>query len=613
MKNKSGQVTIFIIIAIIIIAIAGLYFTFGKNIIGNNMPESIAPVYNDFINCMQQVALDGISLLESHGGYIYLPEFEPGSSYMPFSSQLDFSGSAIPYWYYVSGNNIPKEQVPTKQDMENQLEKYLQNNIHKCNLDNYYSQGFLITYNNPKPQIKINSKSIDVALSMPFSVDLGQESYFVDSHKFEINTNLGKLYDNAVDLYQQEQSNIILEKYGVDILRLYAPVEGIEFTCSPKIWGADKVFEELGFAIQDNTLALTTENGIRSLEDDTNYFVTDFDLSSDVYAKFINFKTWPHVYEVEPTSGNFLVSNPVGNQPGLGILGFCYNHYHFVYDIKYPVLIQLYKDDELFQFPFAVIIQGNVPRESINGSSSLIPDLNICENKNIPISVNVYDDSFNLINASVSYKCSTETCFIGNSPLQKEFPACVNGQILLSVDGFKDESYVFSTVDSGQVSLFMDREYDLNVELNLGNNPYLEEVVVYINSEDDSKTLFYPQQKRISLSKGEYSFVAYYYSNSSITIGQTVTEQCIDVARRGMLGSIGLTQEKCFEIEFPEQIVSNVLVGGGNLEIEFSENSLKNSNTLIINSEPLLVPSNVQELQANYILFDEQEIGVELK
>ena len=43
-----------------------------------------------------------------------IPEYEAGSEYMPFSSQLDFLGNPIPYWYYVSGNNIQREQVPSK-------------------------------------------------------------------------------------------------------------------------------------------------------------------------------------------------------------------------------------------------------------------------------------------------------------------------------------------------------------------------------------------------------------------------------------------------------------------------------------------------------------------
>ena len=42
----------------------------------------------------------------------------------------------------------------------------------------------------------------------------------------------------------------------------------------------------------------------------------------------------------------FHMAEPVGNQEGMGMLGFCYVAYHFVYDLAYPVLVQVYYEDE---------------------------------------------------------------------------------------------------------------------------------------------------------------------------------------------------------------------------------------------------------------------------
>ena len=38
----------------------------------------------------------------------------------------------------------------------------------------------------------------------------------------------------------------------------------------------------------------------------------------------MNSRYWPYAFEVSPTQGDILIANPVGNQEGLGILGFCY-------------------------------------------------------------------------------------------------------------------------------------------------------------------------------------------------------------------------------------------------------------------------------------------------
>ena len=108
MKNKKGQVTIFIIIAILIIAGVIAYFFLRTSLIKTSIPENVQPIYTTFLTCLEDDASTGINVLQSQGGYIFLPEFEPGSLYMPFSSQLNFLGVGVPYWYYISRNiNCP--------------------------------------------------------------------------------------------------------------------------------------------------------------------------------------------------------------------------------------------------------------------------------------------------------------------------------------------------------------------------------------------------------------------------------------------------------------------------------------------------------------------------
>jgi len=88
-SNKRGQVTIFIIIAIIIVALFAGYFMFKDKLFQEKIPSDVEPIYTNFLNCLEDQTLTGVDILESQAGYIYLPEFEKGSDYMPFSSQLD--------------------------------------------------------------------------------------------------------------------------------------------------------------------------------------------------------------------------------------------------------------------------------------------------------------------------------------------------------------------------------------------------------------------------------------------------------------------------------------------------------------------------------------------
>ena len=84
-------------------------------------------------------------------------------------------------------------------------------------------------------------------------------------------------------------------------------------------------------------------------------------------------ESWPTRIEIWPAENSLLVAEPIGLEQGLGILGFCYVPYHFVYDFSYPVMIQLFSGDEMFQFPVVVSIDKNKPRLALDAVSQ--PDV----------------------------------------------------------------------------------------------------------------------------------------------------------------------------------------------------------------------------------------------
>ena len=607
MKNKNGQVTIFIIIAIIIVGAVAIFFSFRGGLGISEIPASIEPAYTSFLSCLEDDTLTGVDILESQAGYITLPDFEPGSAYMPFSSQLNFLGNPIPYWYYVSGNNIQKEQVPTKKEMENQIEQFIEKEIRKCGLDSYKEQGFEISLGEPKANVNILDREIEIDLDMDFGVNKGDDSAFVRNHKITVKSELGNLYDSAKKVYEEEQKNLFLEEYAVDTLRLYAPVDGVELTCSPLIWNAEEIFDELQEAIEVNTLALGTES-----RDD--YFLLDFPFDEEV--RFLNSREWPNSFEVLPSEGVLLTANPVGNQPGLGALGFCYVPYHFVYNIKYPVLIQVGSGEEIFQFPVAIVLQGNNPREPLVDASAVgvvVPEL--CKFKNTQIQVNTYDTRLNPVESDISYECFGTRCDIGKTQagqLNEDFPQCVNGYVIARAEGFVDSRYLFSTVNSGSIDVIMEKLYTIDVGLNLDGVGYNGDAIITFVSEGSSKTVVYPGQRTVELSEGQHEVQVYIYRESSITIGATTTEQCIEVPR-GVLGVFGLTREKCFDIEVPEQLISNALSGGGKQNYFVLESELAKGRTLEINAESLPSPETIEQLQDNHLSFETKGLEIEFR
>ena len=613
-RGRGGQVTIFIIIAIVLVAAVGIYFLVRPVTTSEKIPSELQGVYSEFSVCLEDNAISGIKVLESQGGYIKLPEFVPGSEYMPFSSQLNFLGNPVPYWNYVSGNNIEYEQVPSVNLMENELEEFIEAKISNCvpeSLNGEYEINADVE--NSDAVVSIKENEVQVNVKMDFNLKKEDSSVSVENHKIIVQSELGNLYDNAIEVYNAEQEELFLENYSVDALRLYAPVDGVEISCAPKIWFADEVFYDLENAIQDNL------NSLKSSGNSNDYFVVDSiegKISDDVYVKFMNSKNWPRTYEVNPSEGATMVAHPVGNQQGLGVLGFCYVPYHYVYDVKTPVMVQIYseKTEEFFQFPVAVIIENNNPRVSKTGSAQVYEGAQICENKNTEFSVRTYDSNMNRVDSEIYYECFGDNCYLGeseNGEFNGDVPQCVNGYFVAKAEGYKDTAVMASTISSGSMEIIMDKKYEIDVELNLDNKNYNgDALVVFENSDGSSQTLVYPSQKTAELSEGNYKISVYVYKNSNLTLGESVQEYCVEVPR-AIGGSWGLKKEECFDVSVPEQLISNALAGGGKAEVSFSESDLLNGG-ISINAESLPAPNSLNQIQDNYVLYESKNLEVEI-
>ena len=210
-ENKRGQVTIFIIIALVIVVLVGGYFVFKDTLRKQVIPENISPIQSSFLSCLEEATYTGISLVESTGGYIELPDFKPGSRYQPFSSQLTFAGIEIPYWYYVSGSNIPRENVPSKKMIEGEIAKFVEERIVSCNLNDYVDQGFQIFRGEPKAEVIIKDETVTVNLEMDLSMERDLDTFLINEHVIEVKSQLGELYGAAMAVYEEEQNSLYLE------------------------------------------------------------------------------------------------------------------------------------------------------------------------------------------------------------------------------------------------------------------------------------------------------------------------------------------------------------------------------------------------------------------
>jgi hypothetical protein len=605
--SKKAQVTIFIILAVVLVAGVILFFIFRGSLGFGGVPAEFESVYNYYLECIDKETQNGVLIMGQQSGYIDKPDFSPGTDYMPFSSQLDFLGTGVPYWYYISGNGIVKEQVPTKEKMEEELNGFLEETMELCDFSKFRKEGFSISLKDAevKSEIKRNRIEIDVSQQMVISND--ESSWTSNKHSREVISNLGRFYELSTEIYDNFKETMFLENYGIDVLRLYAPVDGVEISCAPQIWSVEEVRNNITQALEANTPFVKVKGDYYTLDNEENkYFVQDIGENVDVNVNFMFSGNWPNKMQVWPEEDGLMRADPVGLQEGLGMLGFCYVPYHFVYDLGYPVLIQLYEGDEFFQFPVVVYINKNKPREPLDtsGLPNAVPEL--CQHKNTQINVNTYDINLDPIEAEIRYKCFDTNCRIGTTKIEGsfaklsgKFPQCKNGYVVASAEGYETRKELFSTINPGSIDLFLDKKYDLDLEI----EPYSSNdfaIITFSKEDGSSTTVAYPEQKKVSLSAGQYDIKAYVYSDSEITLEGSSEEKCVEVPKSGIFGFFGATEEKCFDLEIPSQTVDTAVSGGGKQSHYISDYELERSEKIRLGVTDFGTPGKVEDLQINY-------------
>ena len=308
--SKKGQITIFVIIAIVIVAaIIGLYLV--RDSIDFNFGSSeFDPIYESFDNCVLSHTEEALSIAGTQAGYIETPEFVSGSQYAPFSSQLSFVGVGVPYWYYLSANGVIKEQVPSKNDIEKQLGEFLALELERCDFSSFREQGFVVEDNEiDSVDVGISSNSVKILVERNLVVSKGEEVSKKTIHEIKIDSNFGKLYDTALEFYERQSEEALLENYSLDVMYNYAPVTGSEISCSPLIWNPNEISEGIKSGLGANVAALKVKGDYYELKDEKDkYFVLDF--KSDSEIRFSYDPSWLPDKVPAPKS----VTGPIGPQ-----------------------------------------------------------------------------------------------------------------------------------------------------------------------------------------------------------------------------------------------------------------------------------------------------------
>ena len=634
--NKKGQVTTFVIIGMLVVMMAiGIYYFRGVIFRGAISPKDIqVPEQAESVKiyveeCIDEILEDAVNIIGRQGGYIGLPG-DP-INVGQFTNHLTmFGDSKVVYWYYKADNNIDFIQAPNIDSMENDISEYISNNLLKCLGEFNEHDGFQIKKGRIKTETDISNSQVISKIIFPLEIAKGDFEFKFPEFYSEINVPLGDLYTVAKRIHDTQEEELFFEKKTMDMMSFYeqTPVVGETSDCVAPIWVVENVESDLKNVLRDNIPFFRIKGTNYILQDKRKNF---FEMEAGVEDKqvdvnFLFSNIWPFEMRVYPEKDGLLmgksVTESLGKARGVAESFFCLSTYEFLYNIKYPILTILNKDEYTSQFATMAVIDKNKPRENKDEFLTFEGyDQRFCQGQTDFI-VDTVDFEFNnLDEVDVSYKCINHVCDLGRSEngiWTGKAPFCVNGVFIGEKKGYHLGKSFISTHEEGSVLVVLEKLKTMDVEALInraGSGELKEGEKVHIQMEEEDKEystyVLYPDQKRVELIPGNYKIKLFLISpqQGGYKIDSKEVTQCFEAPKGAIGGIFGLTEEKCQTITIPGTTVDQLVTGTEEFSFLISENDLLN-NKIVFHVPYQGVINDVTELAE---LANQQALAPEFK
>ncbi|MFT4308577.1 MAG: hypothetical protein ACMXYM_04385 [Candidatus Woesearchaeota archaeon] len=411
-----GQVAFIAIIAVlIIIGVVGTIFIFS-----NPQPPPREPITGSELLSVQQCAErafdESIALAGLYGGWVSVNHADIATFQM---SGRDFALWSRP------------EHIPSSPQLRDQIASDLENRLSACTSGLEGPRTASIDV-----QIGPTSRAA-IEIDAWIALDSAEQrlSPFVVESRLPILQALNTAESFVKTMWDDE----ILTDLNFELISINpdVPLEGVEFSCTPKRWSVSEVSEAFFRTVEDAMAHVSFDGTPMTSHERLQRALTfDANLPNDVSLSAYYFTDFGGDLSVERSSGDIMSSYVVGDPAS----GLCQNTYQFWYSMNYPVVFTLTMesdDDFLFRFAVPVSVQRNQEREARSTG-----DVTFCSDvtpRTFTLSVVDAKDGSPLDDVRATYVCDSYRCPLESvaGGIEDHLPArCLSATITLDKEGY---------------------------------------------------------------------------------------------------------------------------------------------------------------------------------
>ena len=282
--NRKAQVTMFIILGLLIVLAASLYF-FSKQedikiLPKQTVPEEISPIKRFVEECVYESGFTGLQNIGDTGGYIEYPiEIlnNPRSYLKPIPV---FPEIKKPYWW-----RDGKEIITSIPVMENQLEKFVAKDFVDClnDFEDFKEQYEIEVLGEPTVEASINEEDVSFTLKYPINVKnkVFNKETKVKKYFTKVPVRLKPMFNLAKEIMDKENEGYFMEDFTIDLIALtpeeQIPYTGMDFKCGSKVWSGSVVQKRLKELLRFNIPLIRVNNtDYEPVPEDTPYVANHY-------------------------------------------------------------------------------------------------------------------------------------------------------------------------------------------------------------------------------------------------------------------------------------------------------------------------------------------------
>lgn len=409
-KDKKGQISIFVIFGIIMVMIFAIFFYnvfYTKTTTTNFDNEKLGfefQAVSDFVEyCLNQVSKEGVVKLGQHGGYIE-PEnpmlskkyFEFPTGSRPTEADTVYlnlydssSPNQIPYWWYMKSSSdcsdcLFSSNAPTMDSMALQLEEFIIRELPFCidDFSSFDAQRYSFETEAITPTVTVSQTDVQVELNYPITISLDDSKQNYDNFNIRLPVHLLDVYEvaNKIANFQKNQSyfenitrNLISLNSGVDRTKL-PPISAVTQNENAVTWMIFDVEKKLKEVLSYmNLIQLNKTNNYKPIVSNDTYtkgVMSSFniDLLDQYYDLDVSFfyLDWPIHFSLLPNSGFLIEPSSITYEYPALLPTDIYHFYDFFYDVSFPVVVHIRSPNDFNKegYDFFISLEGNLKRNT---------------------------------------------------------------------------------------------------------------------------------------------------------------------------------------------------------------------------------------------------------